>query len=309
MDFVYMLAIALTVDLALGDPPDKYHPVSWMGRVISYFEARGLKLAPSSQRAYGVLATIAVAALFAAPLALLFPYLREASYIAYVITGGVLLKMTFSFRGLREAAIKIRNLIKNSDDGARFELRALVSRDAGKLSKPQMISAVVESVAEGLCDSLVAPLFYFLIFGVAGAVVYRVVNTLDSRVGYYGKYEHLGRFPARADDVLNYIPARLAALMIAAAATIVRRRGGRSWRTAARDHAKLQSPNAGWPIAAIAGALGIQLEKPDHYRVGEANHPLTPLTITKALKLAAVSTAVWFAISFAIRGGFFVYTA
>ncbi len=123
----------------------------------------------------------------------------------------------------------------------RFELRALVSRDTGDLPEPLLISAAVESVGEGTGDSLVAPLFYFLFLGVPGAIGYRVVNTLDSMIGYHGKYEYLGKFAARCDDVLNYIPARLAALLLVLAA-VLRKNGRNAWRTAFREHSKDREP-------------------------------------------------------------------
>ena len=135
--------------------------------------------------------------------------------------------MTFSIKGLRRAAFKIKNLLQDDDlDKTRFELRALVSRDTAGLPRPLLASAAVESVAEGTCDSLVAPLFYFLLLGVPGAIGYRVVNTLDAMIGYHGKYEYLGKFAARLDDVLNYIPARLAALLLVLAAAFQKSRDG-----------------------------------------------------------------------------------
>ena len=139
----------------------------------------------------------------------------------------------------------------------------------------------MESVAESTCDSLVAPLFYFLLLGVPGAIGYRVVNTLDSMIGYHGKYEYLGKFAARLDDVLNFIPARLTALLLVLAAFVMKRNGRKAWQTALREHAKTESPNAGWPMAAMAGALDVRLEKVGHYQLGKENafwcqRPLIP---------------------------------
>jgi len=309
MDILIILGIALAIDFAAGEPPDACHPVAWMGRVISFLERKGLRRSPSRQFAYGVMITIAVVALFAALPYLLLPRLQGVSFVAYVITGGVLLKLTFSLRGLRSTALKIKNLLHDDKlDKARYELRALVSRDTSALSKPHLVSSTVESVAEGTCDSFVAPLFYFLIFGVPGAITYRAVNTLDSMIGYHGRYEHLGKFASKADDVLNYIPARLTALLLAAAAFFHKRRAKAAWRTALSDHAETESPNAGWPMAAAAGALNVRLEKVGHYKLGRANTTPTTKAINESLSLMLIATAFWVLICFAIRGGYFAYT-
>ena len=223
--------------------------------------------------------------------------------------GALLLKLTFSFRGLRTTAVKIKSLLRDDKlDKARFELRALVGRDTSTLSKPLLVSAAVESVAENSCDSLVAPLFYFLLFGVPGAIAYRAVNTLDSMIGYHGRYEHLGKFAGRLDDVLNYIPARLTAMFLVLAAFFSRRSGRRAWQVALSDHSKTESPNAGWPMAAAAGALNIQLEKADRYKLGSANATLVPETIDKSLSLMQVAVVIWILICFTIGVSYFVYS-
>jgi adenosylcobinamide-phosphate synthase len=297
------------MDIAFGEPPDAFHPVAWMGKVISFLEKRGLSRPTSSHFAYGVMITIAIVALFSVPTYLLLSYLKGMSLVAYVIVGALFLKLAFSFRGLRRTALKIKNLLQdNKLDKARFELRALVSRDTSTLSQPQLVSATVESVAESTCDSFVAPLFFFLIFGVPGAIAYRVVSTLDSRIGYHGRYEYLGKFASRVDDVLNYIPARITALLLVAAAFFSGRNGKRAWRVALSDHSKTASPNAGWPMAAAAGALNVQLEKANHYKLGNGSAALTPKTIDNSLTLMQLAAMFWVLICFASRGGYLVYT-
>lgn len=309
MSILLLLALALILDLAFGDPPDAFHPVAWMGKVISFLERRGLSRPVSSHFAYGIMLTIAIVALFTIPTYFLLAYLKGVSLVAYVIVGAVFLKLTFSFRGLRRTALKIKSLLQDKKlDKARFELRALVSRDASTLSQPQLVSATVESVAESTCDSFVAPLFFFLIFGVPGAIAYRVISTLDSRIGYHGKYEHLGKFASRVDDVLNYIPARITALLLVAAAFFYGRSGKRAWQVALSDHPKTASPNAGWPMAATAGALNVQLEKTNHYKLGNGGAALTPKTIDKSLILMQLAAVFWVLICFAIRGGYLVYS-
>lgn len=309
MSILLLLALALILDLAFGEPPDAFHPVAWMGKVISFLERRGLSRPTSSHFAYGVMITIAIVALFAVPTYFLLSYLKGVSLVAYVIVGALVLKLTFSFRGLRRTALKIKNLLQdNKLDKARFELRALVSRDTSTLSQPQLVSATVESVAESTCDSFVAPLFFFLIFGVPGAIAYRVISTLDSRIGYHGRYEYLGKFASRVDDVLNYIPARITALLLVAAAFFSGRSGKRAWRVVLSDHSKTESPNAGWPMATAAGALNVQLEKANHYKLGNGGAALIPKTIDRSLILMRLAAVFWVLICFASRGGYFVYT-
>lgn len=308
MDILWLLALALILDLAVGDPPDAFHPVAWMGRVISLLERRKPQRGASSDLAYGVMVTLVVIALFAIPAYFLLSYLKDASLVAYIIVGGILLKLTFSLKGLRSTAGKIKGLLLDDKLAqARFELRALVSRDTSTLSKPLLVSATVESVAENTSDSFVAPLFYFLLFGIPGAIAYRAINTLDSMIGYHGRYEYLGKFASRLDDVANYIPARLTAIFLVLAAFFFKRSGRKAWQVAISDHAKTESPNAGWPIATTAGALNIQLEKVSHYKLGNANAALAPQTIDESLSLNLIAAAVWILILFAIEVSRFVY--
>jgi len=303
METIIIIAIAAALDIALGDPPNAFHPVAWMGRVISLLEKVGLKLrSPAPQFIYGALMTLFITALFVVPVFFLFRYLADVHIIIRIIVTAILLKSTFSIRGLRRAALKVKRLLENEKlDETRFELRALVSRDTSSLSRPLLVSAAVESVGEGTGDSLVAPLFYFLFLGVPGAIGYRVVNTLDAMIGYHGKYEYLGKFAARLDDVLNFIPARLAALLLVLAA-ILKGNGKNAWRTAFREHAKTESPNAGWPMSAMAGALGVRLEKPGHYILDGGARTLVPDTIVGAVNIFSVASTLWIMICF-IKGG------
>ncbi|MFO8143238.1 MAG: adenosylcobinamide-phosphate synthase CbiB [Dehalococcoidales bacterium] len=191
-------------------------------------------------------------------------------------------------------------------DRARSALQALVSRDTSSLPRPLLVSAAVESTAESACDSFVAPLLFFLIFGVPGALAYRCVNTLDSMIGYHGKYEYLGKFPSRLDDVLNYIPARITAMLVVAAAFFSGRDYRRSWRVAFGEHGQTDSPNAGWPMAAAAGAMGVRLEKVGQYRLGNGSPPV-PGTIGDVVGLVGVAAAMWMLVCYGIEVILLVY--
>jgi adenosylcobinamide-phosphate synthase len=302
MDYLIILALATIIDVTLGDPPNIIHPVAWMGKVISLMEKGGLKLNAMGQFIYGIIMTVFIAALFTIPVYFLIFYLQDLNNIACIIVSAILLKLTFSIKGLRRAALKIQELLQEKKlDNSRFELRALVSRDTKDLDESQMASAAVESVAEGTCDSLVAPLFFFLLFGVPGAIGYRVINTMDSMIGYHGKYEYLGKFAARLDDVLNFLPARLAAFVLILAAAL-KKNGRNAWKTTLQEHRKTESPNAGWPMSAMAGALDVRLEKPGHYVLGERYKTPGINTIGSSVKIFSLAAAMWVLICF-IAGG------
>ena len=309
MEILFILFLAIIIDFVFGDPPDAVHPVAWMGGVVSCLR-KGLKSRSRVvQFIYGMGMVLFVMVLFAVPVYFGLQFLSGFNTVAYIVAGAVILKLSFSVKGLRRAALVTKgHLLQDRLDKARFELRTLVSRDTGKLTRPRIISATVESVAENISDSFVAPLFYFLFFGVPGAVAYRVVNTLDAIIGYHGEYEYLGKFAGRLDDVLNFIPARLTALFVVLAAYLARKNGRRSWQVALREHSRTESPNAGWPMAAMAGALNIKLEKTGHYELGEALTALQPATIDGALKLMYIAAALWIA-TCGLAGGIYLVLA
>ncbi len=309
MDILLIVFLALTFDLVLGEPLRTIHPVVWMGKIISFLEKRGKGKSPTAQFLYGLGMVLVITTLFAVPSYFLLFYVKYVSFPAYVIVGAMLLKTTFSLRELRRVALRIKGFLQGDKlDEARLELRSLVSRDTVGLPKPLLVSATVESVAESAGDSFIAPLFYFLLFGVPGAIAYRVVNTMDAMIGYHGKYEYLGKFASRLDDILNFIPARLTALLLILATFLSRRDGHKSWRIALKEHAKTESPNAGWPMAAVAGALNVQLEKAGCYKLGKVNAPPVPKTIDDSLKLVQIAMLVWVLICFAAGGIHFVLT-
>jgi len=297
LDNLIILVLALALDLVFGEPPRVIHPVVGMGKVISFLAGRNAGQHPLVQFIYGAMISLFTIGLFAIPAFFVLTYLRSLSPVAYVVAGAALFKSAFSLKELIRAATKIKTLLVNEElDKARFELRTLVGRNTKDLSQPLLVSAAVESVAENISDSFVAPLFYFLFFGVPGAIAYRVANTLDAMIGYRGKYEYLGKFAARLDDVLNFIPARLSALLIVLAAFLSRRNVRNSWRVTFNHHSRTASPNSGWPMSAIAGALDVQLEKVGYYKLGEVGAPLPPETIDASVNLTWMAAFVWAAL-------------
>jgi len=309
IDILVILAVALAIDLVLGEPPRVMHPVVWIGKVALFLGKGGIGGRRWAQFVYGCGTTLLTMGLFVAPAYFLLLYLKGINFWLYVIVAAALLKYTFSLKELRQAALGVKVLLlKDKLDEARFELRSLVSRDTRGLPQPLLVSATVESVAENSCDSFVAPLFYFLLLGVPGAIAYRVVNTLDAMVGYHGEYEYLGKFASRLDDVLNFVPARLTALLLVLATFLSRKDTRSSWQVMLSDHANTESPNAGWPMAAVAGALNVQLEKVGHYKLGRANAHLIPETVDAALKLVLIAMLSWVVLCFIVGVSCFAIT-
>jgi adenosylcobinamide-phosphate synthase len=167
-------------------------------------------------------------------------------------------------------------------------------RDSRTLNGSQISSAVIESMSENLIDFKLSPMMSFALFGVTGAIAFRAINTLDGMVGFKTK-EHIntGWFSANLDTVVNYIPTRLTALLMIVAAAILRMDAKNAWRIAYRDHKKTPSRNHGWPMAAVAGALRVQLEKPGQYILGDPQEPLTGETILGALRIRDVTIVLW----------------
>ena len=310
MESIIILLLALAIDLTIGEYPRPLHPVVGMGKVASL----GLRIAPRrgqwAQLIYGAVVVIFTIALFALSAYFLLSYLKGLNTVAYVVVAALLLKSTFSLKELRRAALKVKHLLEERNlSRARVEMKALVSRDTSQLDKPHLVSATVESVAENTSDSFVAPLFYFLLFGLPGAIAYRVINTLDAMIGYHGEYEYLGKFAARLDDGLSFIPARLSGLLIVVAAYLCRKDGRNAWQVMLADHGNTQSLNAGWPMSAAAGALRTQLEKVGHYSLGNANSPLSPQLILPGVRLMLVSALLWVVLCLMVEVMNLVFTA
>ena len=280
-----VLALAALLDLVGREPPPWLHPTVWIGRTVGVAE----NLAPKSRIAglvAGVLVTLAISGLWAAAAYFAAEGLRGVHDMAYILAGGVLLKTTFSVKMLHQAAALVRNLLARGDIGqVRNHMPSLVSRDPSQLTPEQATAATIESVSENMTDSFVGPWLAFALFGLPGAVAYRAINTLDSMIGYHGQYEYLGKAPARLDDLVNLIPSRLTGLLLVFGSLVLPGQVAlRAWRIMWRDHARTESPNAGWTMGGMAGALGVELEKAGHYRLGDRTRPLEPEDITRAVR-------------------------
>jgi adenosylcobinamide-phosphate synthase len=299
-DSAFIFVLAFLIDVVFGEYPDRVHPTIGIGKLIAYLKPKLKNADAKIEKANGVLLALAVILIVAVPVFLLLFWLRQSfgvyGHIAYIIVGAVLFKATFAVKGMGQYTKPIAAALKKNDLAeARRWLPFIVRRDPNTLNERQVTSAAVESIAESTTDGITAPFFFFAIFGVAGAFAYRVINTLDSMVGYKNvENKNIGWFSANLDTITNYIPARLTAYLMVASSFLLRENWRESWRILQRDKAKTASVNAGWTISAMAGALDTQLEKPGHYTLGD-DHGITPEHINRALRVMML-TAVLFGI-------------
>ena len=260
LELLLVLGLSLLLD-GLGELPNRLHPVAWLGRYLEWAKRRNDKDGWSAFWQGAVYLSLgavftAGAAWFAAALVDLLPRWLELPLLA------LLLKPLFSFRALLGAGEAVKRALVQDDIGEARRLLAwhLVSRDTRALPRSEIAGATVESLAENLSDSVVAPLFYFVLFGLPGAAFYRFVNTADAVLGYRtADLEYFGRPAARLDDALNLIPARLAAVLLFAVLGLSHHHPLRGLSAALS--ATLPSPNAGWTMALVAGGLGVKLDK------------------------------------------------
>jgi adenosylcobinamide-phosphate synthase len=277
------------LDAVFRDPPNAVHPVAAIGPLAGALE-RHVPGEPAARRRYGLVAAIALPAAAAAAAAVIERAPRSSAVRASV--GVTLFMLTTSRRTLFERVAEVERALESAElDAARALLaRHLVSRDTSTLDEAGVAAATIESSAENLSDGVVAPLLAFVIGGAPLAWAYRTSNTLDALWGYRNeRYVDLGRAAARIDDAWNLVPARLTALAICAAASITDRRGRAALVVWRRDRGLTASPNAGHPMAAMAGALGVELAKEGHYRLGGGGRRAGPSDIAQARRIAAVA--------------------
>ena len=293
-----IFALAFLIDLVFGEIPDRIHPTLWMGKITGYLKPKLRNENPSVEKINGVLLCLFLVILFAVPSYFVLFLVREfLGWLPYIIASAIILKTSFAIKCMRHYTLPVADAVEKGDyDRAKHLLPFIVRRSPKELTKGHIISAAVETIAEGTTDGVTSPFFYFALFGVPGAVAFRVVNTLDSMVGYKDRaHINIGWFSAKTDTIANYIPARLTAVLMMLAALLLREKWRESWRILQRDRKNTASVNAGWTISAMAGALNIQLEKPGYYKIGDNNN-LSPIHITKALRIMML-TAILFGVS------------
>ncbi|WP_417809002.1 adenosylcobinamide-phosphate synthase CbiB [Thioclava sp.] len=313
MNFAAMMLLAMAVDLAVGWPRSLFraigHPVTWLGALISRLEARLNRDGPG-RRMRGALAAALVIGV-AAGCGFAVQSALPATWVGVVI-GGVLAWPLVALRSMYEHVTAVAHPLVSGDlAGARQSLSMIVGRDPAHLDEAGIARAALESLAENSSDGIIAPLFWGAVAGLPGIAAYKAINTLDSMIGHRNaRYEDFGWASARIDDLVNLIPARLCGALFALASGGVSTRAMRVMMRDARAH---RSPNAGWPEAALAGALDIRLSGPRVYGNHIANEPWlnaaardpAPADLTRGLALyrramglgaailALVALAVW----------------
>lgn len=297
MTEVWILCAAYLIDRVVGDPRSLPHPVIIMGWWITRLERviRSLVKSESHLKLAGVLfPLVIVGGSYAVVWLLLWGAMFIHPVLAWIL-GAWLISTTIATKGLADAGMEIaRHLVAGDMEAARRSLSMVVGRDTEQLDEPEVCRGAVETVAENIVDAIVSPLIYAAIGGAPLAMAYRAANTLDSMVGYKNeKYRNLGWASARFDDVLNYIPARLTALLLVAASWLQRLDGKQCWAMIRRDAHLHPSPNSGLPEAGVAGALGVQLGGLNYYqgvasnraKMGDAKRPLQASDIVATIRL------------------------
>ena len=286
---LWVLAAALVLDRLIGDPHSSLHPVALVGRLIGWWGRPG-RYPPGLQRAAGVVFWCVTVVVFAAPF---FLFLKFAPFFIAIIGAPLLLKCCFAWRSLEDHTTAVVGALHRGTDTGRESVQMLVSRDTSSLSDEQILSAAYESMTENLTDSITAPLFYYSLLGLTGAAVYRAANTMDAMLGYRDERERLGWWPARMDDVLSFLPARMSVLFLLLYFA-TRGRFATAYRVMRRDGRNRPGFNGGIVMAAMAGGVGIRFEKPGVYTIGDAERPLAEggAGIRSAVRAAALMAAV-----------------
>ena len=285
-----VVAASLLVDRLVGDPHSRYHPVAVLGRFIGWWGVPA-RYPARIQRAAGVTGTVATVALFAAPFVLVQ---FAAPWYLYLLLAPFLLKACLAWRALEEhTAAVVQALDDGGIDAGRSQVGMMVSRDTARLEREHVLSAAYESMTENLVDSIISPLFYFGVFGLAGAAAFRAINTLDAMLGYRDERLRIGWFPARADDVANFIPARITGIILLAYFA-ARGRFAPAYAALRRDAKKRPGFNGGIPMAVIAGGVGVRLEKPGVYTLGDPERTLTEAgaEVVRAVRAATIIFAI-----------------
>jgi len=280
------VAVALAIDRRWGEPPAWAHPVVAMGRYLGLLGPRLITWSPPWAFMGGMLAwwagamLVVVAAWALQFMAASLPWYAEGALL------GLMLKPLLAWRMLRDEVASVERALGTSLDAGRAQLQRLVSRDVTQLDEVAVRESAIESLAENLNDSLVAPLLWFAVGGLGAAALYRFANTADAMWGYRGRHEWMGKWAARADDVLSWVPARITAALLCLAA-----RRMPAWPALRQQARATPSPNGGWPMGAMALLLNVRLGKPGVYVLHEAGQ--APQAVHTAQALAWAQQAVW----------------
>ena len=303
---IIVLILGIVLDVIIGDPSPnspfasyyKIHPTVLMGNFAKALERKLKNPNPKREKFNGVLLGLGVILAFSLPVffglwaiyAFLGAIFALLGVIVYAIVGIVLVKFTVCIKLETDWAKAAAKAIDANDLEEARKYSHFSRRDSSNLNGSQIVSAVIESMAENIIDFKFSPIIFYSFLGVTGAIAFRAINTLDGMVGFKDK-EHIniGWFSANLDHVVNFIPSRLTGILIIAAAFLLGKDYKTAWQIAKRDHSKTQSRNHGWPMAAMAGALHVQFEKPGKYILGDPTETLDSSKILEALRIRDVS--------------------
>ena len=309
------LLIGFFIDLLLGDPHSIPHPVVWIGKLISAAEKLVRRLLPKTVRgeniAGGVLWVIVVLVSTAVPALLLYAAYRLHPAAGLVLES-IMCWQILATRSLRDESMKVYAALKKGvPEEYRRAVSMIVGRDTAELDDLAVTRAAVETVAENASDGVIAPMLFLALGGAPLGFFYKSANTMDSMLGYIEMpYKNIGLVPAKMDDVLNYIPARLSALLMLAAGALLSMDAKNGWRIWRRDRRNHASPNSAQTESACAGALGVQLAGPAYYfgeyypkpTIGDALRPIEPEDIRRANKMMYAESLLALLLGLAIRG-------
>ena len=303
LESISVIGFAILIDLIFGDPKNRYHPTAWIGILIAKFTPIAKNQNVIYEKIGGVLIILIVSSIVALLLLSLDVGISlistdYVSMIISVIVGALLLKTTIAIRGMEKHAISVLESLENDNlDMARNYLSMIVKRKTTNLDKNHVISGVLESISENTVDGITGPMFYYAFFGLPGAFVYRIVNTADSMIGYKNDlFKNIGWFTATCDTILNYIPSRLTGLLMIFSAALLQNNWRNSYKVMMRDGKTTESPNAGYPMAALAGALETKFEKINHYKLGDGEIILTKQHVISAIKIMKLTSILFFGI-------------
>jgi len=297
---MFVIGIAIILDFVFGDPKNKYHPTAWIGILIAKLVPVVKNKNPTMEKLGGIIIVV-IASSITILFVLSFEYgaslitIEYVSIIVSVVIGGLLLKTTIAIRGMENHAKAVLSSLNSKNlEMARTNLSMIVKRNTKNLDKNHILSGVLESISENTVDGITGPLFYYALFGLSGAFVYRVINTADSMIGYKTDiFKNVGWFAASCDTVLNYIPSRLTGLIMIVSAAILQNNWKESYRIMIRDGKKTESPNAGYTMAALAGALETKFEKINHYNLGNGEITLTNKQVYAAIKIMKLTSILF----------------